>query len=155
MLDQEVAALGVKILPTPVRAPKANSRCERVVGSIRRECLDWLISLGERHLRRILNSWVTHYNHGRVHMSLGPGIPMAFKPRPPENAERHRIPDGHRIRRRAVLGGLHREILARKRRPRDNCTKFSRTTGVRAGSKPCTSCVRVMVFRVQFGVLDH
>ena len=68
-LDQEVAALGVRILRTPRRAPKANSRCERLVGTARRECLDWLIPLGEGHLRRILKIWITHYNQSRAHMS--------------------------------------------------------------------------------------
>ena len=68
-LDQEVAALGVRILRTPRRAPKANSRWERLVGTARRECLDWLIPLGEGHLRRILKIWITHYNQSRAHMS--------------------------------------------------------------------------------------
>jgi transposase InsO family protein len=49
---------------TPARAPKANAYCERLVGSIRRECLDFMIPLGEKHLRRILAEWVTHYNQG-------------------------------------------------------------------------------------------
>jgi transposase InsO family protein len=60
----------VVILP-----PQANAFCERLIGTIRRECLDFLIPLGERHLRRILKEWVTHYNQGRPHSSLGPGIP--------------------------------------------------------------------------------
>jgi len=42
---------------------------------MRRECLDWLILLNERHLRSILAEWVAHYNHGRPHASLGPGVP--------------------------------------------------------------------------------
>lgn len=50
----------------------ANAICERVIGIIRRECLDWLIALSESHLRSILESWRSHYNHGRPHMSLGP-----------------------------------------------------------------------------------
>jgi hypothetical protein len=45
------------------------------IGTMRRECLDWLIPLNERHLRWILRAWVTHYNRGRPHASLGPGIP--------------------------------------------------------------------------------
>jgi transposase InsO family protein len=113
-LDQEVAALGVRILRTPVRAPQANSRCERLVGSIRRECLDFLIPLTEGHLRRILVTWVTHYNQGRVHMSLGPGVPALLRPPRPENVERHRIPAGHVVRRKAVLGGLHHEYWLEK-----------------------------------------
>jgi len=53
------------VLHTPARAPKANAYCERLVGTIRRECLDFMIPLGEKHLRRILAEWVTHYNQGR------------------------------------------------------------------------------------------
>ena len=43
----------------------ANAHCERLVGSIRRECLDFMIPLSEKHLRRIVAEWVTHYNQGR------------------------------------------------------------------------------------------
>jgi integrase-like protein len=82
-LDQAVAAMGVRVLRTPPRAPKANAVCERVVGTIRRECLDFLIPLGQRHLKHTLNRWMLHYNHGRVHMSLGPGIPAPLKPSRP------------------------------------------------------------------------
>ena len=46
-----------------------------MIGTIRPECLDWMIPLSQEHLRLILRSWVSHYNHGRVHMSLGPGVP--------------------------------------------------------------------------------
>jgi len=44
-----------------------------VIGTIRRECLDWLIPLSEPHLRSMLKEWVTHYNVARLHMALGPG----------------------------------------------------------------------------------
>jgi len=67
--------MGLEVLKTPVRAPQANAYCERLIGTIRRECLDWVIPLGERHLRHILKAWVAHYNGGRPHASLGPGIP--------------------------------------------------------------------------------
>ncbi len=52
-----------------------NAVCERVIGTVRRECLDWLIPLSESHLRFILKSWIAHYNGGPPHMSLGPGTP--------------------------------------------------------------------------------
>ena len=52
-------------IKSPPHSPKANAICERVIGTIRRECLDWLIPLSESHLRSILRSWVGHYNHGR------------------------------------------------------------------------------------------
>jgi hypothetical protein len=74
-LDRTVAAMGHTVLRTPLRSPQANAFCERVIGTIRRECLDWMIPLNERHLRRILREWVAHYNRGRPHASLGPGIP--------------------------------------------------------------------------------
>ena len=82
-LDQAVAAMGMRVCRTPRRAPKAHARCERLLGTIRRECLDFLIPLGQRHLKHVLNHWVLHYNQGRVHMSLGPGIPdRLLLPRP-------------------------------------------------------------------------
>ena len=48
-LDESIEALGLKVLRSPVASPKANSVCERVIGTIRRECLDWLIPISERH----------------------------------------------------------------------------------------------------------
>ncbi len=64
-MDQQLKAFGLRVLHTPARAPKANAYCERLVGTIRRECLDFMIPLGEKHLRRILAEWVTHYNRGQ------------------------------------------------------------------------------------------
>jgi transposase InsO family protein len=63
-LDDSVSALGVEVLRSPAASPKANAVCERVIGTIRRECLDWMIPLSEAHLRSILKSWVGHYNRG-------------------------------------------------------------------------------------------
>ncbi len=113
-LDKAVTAMGVRILKTPVRAPKANAVCERLVGTIRRECLDFLIPFGERHLKHLLTHWVAHYNHARVHASLGPGIPSPVRPSPPMSGHRHRLPAGHVLRSKAVLGGLHHEYWLEK-----------------------------------------
>src|SRR5713101_4446714 len=74
-VDRTLAAIGVTVLKTPVRAPQVNAFCERLIGTIRRECLDFMIPLNEPHLRRILRRWVDHYNRGRPHARLGPGIP--------------------------------------------------------------------------------
>ena len=82
-VDQQLKAFGLRVLHTPARAPKANAYCERLVGSVRRECLDFMIPLDEKHLRRILSEWVTHYNRGRPHLSLGPGIPERAAVFPP------------------------------------------------------------------------
>jgi transposase InsO family protein len=76
-LDQCIRHLGLKVLKTPVRSPQANALCERLLGTLRRECLDFLMPLTEHHLRRLLHAWVYHYNVGRPHMALGPGIPQS------------------------------------------------------------------------------
>ena len=86
------------MLPTPARAP-ANAYCERLVGTVRRECLDFMIPLGEKKLGRILAEWVTHYNQGRPHLSLGPGIPEPSKIfLPPQNHDRHSPASGWQSR---------------------------------------------------------
>jgi len=74
-LDDSIRALGLGVLRSLFASPKANSICERVIGTIRRECLDWVIPLSEPHLRSILHEWVSHYNGGRPHSALGPGVP--------------------------------------------------------------------------------
>jgi putative transposase len=107
-LDESIARLGVKILKSPAHAPKANAICERLVGSLRRECLDWLIPLSESHLRTILKEWVAHYNSGRAHMALGPGIPDPPNTTLALQQLRHRL-NADRVGVRAVLGGLHHE----------------------------------------------
>ena len=56
-LDESIASLGMTVLKSPLQSPKANAICERVIGTIRHECLDWLIPLSEAHLRLILKSW--------------------------------------------------------------------------------------------------
>ena len=64
-------AEGLEVIRTPVRAPNANARCERWVSSVRRECLDWLLVVGRRHLEAVLAEYVEHYNGHRPHRSLG------------------------------------------------------------------------------------
>jgi putative transposase len=60
----------IDILKTPVRAPKANAVCERFIGSVRRECLDHVIILNERHLRRLVHEYVDYFNHARPHQGI-------------------------------------------------------------------------------------
>jgi putative transposase len=66
-LDESIQRLGLRVLKSPPHSPKSNALCERVIGTLRRECLDWLIPLSEAHLRQTLKSWVAHYNGGRPH----------------------------------------------------------------------------------------
>jgi len=110
-LDDSIRALGIEVLRSPVASPKANSVGERVIGTIRRECLDWMIPMSEAHLRSILKSWVEHYNRGRPHSSLGPGVPD-----PPvelatlaKSESRHQLAAGALVLAKSILGGLHHE----------------------------------------------
>lgn len=96
------ARLGVQAILTPVQAPRANAIAERVVGSLRRECLDHMIVLGERHVRRLLREYVAHYNGGRPHRSLALETPTG----PPARAS---PPQRGKVVARPVLGGLHHE----------------------------------------------
>ena len=61
-IDEMLTSTGLTVLKTPVRSAQANAHCERLIGTIRRECLDWMIPFNERHLRRVLQEWVAHYN---------------------------------------------------------------------------------------------
>ena len=110
-LDESIWALGMEVLRSPVASPKANSICERVIGTIRRECLDWMIPLSEAHLRSILKSWVKHYNRGRPHSKFGPGVPdpPLGAVVVPKSESRHRLAAGALVIANSVLGGLHHE----------------------------------------------
>jgi putative transposase len=108
-LDAELSGFGVRVLKTPPRTPTANAVCERLIGTIRRECLDYLIPINERHLRRIVNEFVCHYNRGRPHSSLGPGTAEPPEAKVPAGPHPHKLPTGHRVRSAPVLGGLHHE----------------------------------------------
>ena len=97
----------------PPKSPNLNAICERAIGTIRRECLDWLIPMSEGHLRAILRDWRTHYNGLRPHMALGPDFPdppatptLTSKP-----DSRHRLGERLVVRARSVLGGLHHDYF--------------------------------------------
>lgn len=109
-VDQGVRHMGLRVLKTPVRTPVANAICERVIGTLRRECLDFVIPLSASHLYSIVKAWVAHYNAGRPHMSLGPSIPQPPVSLPATlQAHRHRIAERQRVEARPILGGLHHE----------------------------------------------
>jgi putative transposase len=112
-LDESIDRLGIKVLKSPPRSPKANAICERVIGTVRRECLDWLIPLTESHLRTLLQSWVRHYNAGRPHMALGPGVPDPPRVMQQDTASKshHRLRGDRIVRAKSILGGLHHEYF--------------------------------------------
>lgn len=69
-VDDVFAGNGTRVIKTPVRSPRANSYAERFVGTLRRECLDHVLILGERHLRKVLADYARHYNGHRPHQGL-------------------------------------------------------------------------------------
>jgi len=74
--DEVFRADGIRIIRTPVRAPRANAFAERLVGTVRRECLDRMLILGRRHLERVLAEYIAHYNGHRPHRALGQLAPL-------------------------------------------------------------------------------
>jgi putative transposase len=102
--DAILAYEGIRILRTPVRAPRANAVAERWVGTVRRECLDQLLVVGRQQLVGLLRRHVEHYNQRRPHRSLAHATPV-----PSERGEARNAPNFGRLRRRDVLGGLIHE----------------------------------------------
>ncbi len=94
------AATGIEELRTAYRAPRQNAVCERFLGSVRRECLDHVLVLGEAHLRRILRAYVAYFNTARPHQGLRQRVPAA----PEGCAPRLLLPCS--VRAVPVLGGL-------------------------------------------------
>jgi putative transposase len=103
--DEVFKAEGVRIIRTPVRAPRANSFAERFVGTVRRECLDRMLILGRRHLEQVLADYGAHYNGHRPHRSLGQQAPLMPAMKAPSTG----TPDPARLRRTDKLGGLIHE----------------------------------------------
>jgi putative transposase len=104
LFDEVFASEGMEVIKTPVQAPKANAFAERFVGTIRRECLDWTLVLGRRHLEAVVDEYVAHYNGHRPHRGLEL-IPPAGTANPPEPG----LDDVGRVRRTDRLGGLVHE----------------------------------------------
>ena len=98
--DVVFASEGMEIIRTPVRAPDANAICERVVGTLRRECLDRMVIFGRGHLKAVLTEYLAHYNGHRPHRALAQ--------RCPDGPYRARGA-GSPIFRHDVLGGLIHE----------------------------------------------
>jgi len=101
---RQVIALKIQEVPTAPRSPWQNAYAERVIGSIRRECLNHMIVLGERHLRRILRSYVDYYNSTRTHLSLDKDTP---KGRPIQRPNQGKVIELKHV------GGLHHEYVRR------------------------------------------
>jgi putative transposase len=115
-LDQHARNLRLRVVKTPPHSPQANALCARLIGTLRRECLDLVIAFTEHHLRGIVHAWVPHYNEGRPHMALGPGMPQPPPPFPALlQAHRHCLPEHLRVMMRPILGGLHHDYRLEER----------------------------------------
>ena len=100
VFDEVFAGNGTRVIKIPAQSPRANGFAERFVGTLRRECLDYILILGERHLRKVLAEFSRHYNGHRPHQSL-----QQEPPRRPGSA----VDIAVRIERRQVLSGLINE----------------------------------------------
>ena len=97
---RRVRSLGIRDHPTSARSPWQNGYAERLIGLIRRECLDHIVVIGEQHLHHILRCYMEYYNAVRTHLSLGKDAPV-----------RRLIQRTGRIQVRPVLGGLHHQYV--------------------------------------------
>ncbi len=75
--DRVVEAAGMRVIKTPIAAPKANAHMERQIGTGRRECFDWMLIVGRHQLERVMQEWIAHYNQARPHRGLDLGTPIA------------------------------------------------------------------------------
>jgi putative transposase len=94
----KIKAMGIEDVTTAYRSPWQNPYCERVIGSIRRECLNHVIVMNEKHLRRVLNGYVAYYHGSRTHQSLDNDCPTPRPAEPPEMGNVIAFPK---------VGGLH------------------------------------------------
>ncbi len=118
-----------RVIPTPVRAPKANAFAERWVRTVRGEILDFTLVLGRRHLDRLLARYASHYNSHRPHRSIALASPDACGADPP-------APSSGKVRRREVMAGINEYLAARPvtpglARPGSTVTR-TRPTGPKA-----------------------
>ena len=95
-----IGAMGIRDKPIAPASPWQNGFAERLIGSIRRECVDHFVVCGEAHLRRILRSYAGYYNEVRTHRSLGKEAPVS------RAVQRTGIIDS-----RPILGGLHHHYV--------------------------------------------
>ncbi len=100
IVPRRLRAMGIRDKPIAPASPWQNGFAERLIGSIRRECVDHIVVLGEAHLRRILESYARYYNDIRTHRSLDKDAP-AFRP----------IQRIGNIASHAILGGLHHHYV--------------------------------------------
>ena len=98
----ERAASGIDLLETPYRPPKANAVCERFLGSLRRECLDHILTLDEQHVHRLVKEYKAYFNRARPHQGIDRCIPCRME-------QREERPVNTRLSSQPVLNGLQHD----------------------------------------------
>jgi len=100
IFKRRVRAMVIRDRPTSARSPWQNGYAERLIGSIRRDCLDHVVVFGERHLRHLLESYQRYYNEARTHLSLDKDAPVSRS-----------VQAAGRIAAKPLLGGLHHQYV--------------------------------------------
>ena len=100
IVPRRFRAMGIRDKPIAPASPWQNSFAERLIGSIRRECVDHIVVLGETHLRRILQTYACYYNKIRTHRSLDKDAPVSRPVQPTGGIKSH-----------PILGGLHHHYV--------------------------------------------
>ena len=109
-VDETLKDMKIEPKKIPARTPQANGYCERLIGTIRRECLDQIIPLNDKHIKRVLREWIDYYNTGRPHSSLGPNIPEpSAQYKIVQLQLDNRLPKNANIRSKPILNGLVHE----------------------------------------------
>src|SRR6266581_1366016 len=100
VFTRRLRSMSIRDQPTAARSPWQNAYAERLIGSIRRECVDHIVVFGERHLRHVLLSYMNYYNDARTHLSLNKDAPVS-----------RAVKLAGTILCRPVLGGLHHQYV--------------------------------------------
>ena len=100
IFSRRLHAMGIRDRPTAARSPWQNGYAERLIGSIRRDCLDHVVVFGERHLRHLLESYQRYYNEARTHLSLSKDAPVSGA-----------VQTAGSIIATPLLGGLHHQYV--------------------------------------------
>ena len=100
IFTRRLHAMGIRDRPTAARSPWQNAYAERLIGSIRRDCLDHVVVFGERHLHHLLESYQRYYNEARTHLSLSKDAPVS-----------RAVQTVGSIIAKPLLGGLHHQYV--------------------------------------------
>ena len=142
---------GIKLLKTPVQAPRANAICERFLRSVRQECLDHLLILEEKQLQRVLNAYVEYFNRARPHQGIQQQIPTPLDPLVPLRRP------GTKVFAVPILAGLHhdyqkvasnRRELGRPFRSEWGCARGSASLVKISVNKDRSSCIHLASWSV-------